>query len=396
MFPPEKIEEWIEEGEQRPTSAPLIIQFIANRLSELSKWNEQLREENIALRTGKRVQEYEQQINSLKYQLDILKRQFDGEIPQVDIPSTSKPVETISLMIYDHQGRIARLQLDTASLGNGNSLGNLRGIPFDGDPLRLLVTPSSEELLCVFTSGRIAPLPVASIPEINIDAEPINWEQVSIPHEPALGDALACLMPVSKLALADFLVQISRRGFVKKIRKALVASIMDNLYIGTGTKLPADQTMDIFLGLETDRYVLLSQEGYLQSLTAEMLSFAVEEAVRLNPTDHLVSALALQPDQSVVAMTQIGKVIHRTADGIPVAEALKRKGKALYSKARREKGVKVVAGAAVRESDWGVVLHQEGRISLHAMASIFESGTIPVDGEILAFATFSKPEDPDA
>jgi DNA gyrase/topoisomerase IV subunit A len=396
MFPPEKIEEWIEEVEQRPTSAPLIIQFIANRLSELSKWNEQLREENIALRTGKRVQEYEQQINSLEYQLEILKRQFDGEIPQVDIPSASKPVEMINLMVYDQQGRIARLQLDIATLEDGCSPGNLSGLPLDGEPPRLLVTPSSEELLCVFTSGRIAPLPVVSIPEINFDAESVDWEQVSIPHEPTLGDALACLMPISKLALADFLVQISRRGFMKKIRKALVASIMDNLYIGTGTKLPADQTMDIFLGCETDRYVLLSQEGYLQSLTAEMLSFAVEEAVRLNPTDHLVTALALQQDQSVVAMTQIGKAIHRTADGIPVADALKRKGKALYSKARREKGVRVVGGAAVRESDWGVVLHREGGISLHAMASIFKSGTIPIEGEILAFATFPKPEDPDA
>jgi hypothetical protein len=37
MFPSEKIEEWIQEVNQRPTSAPLIIQFIANRLNELTK-----------------------------------------------------------------------------------------------------------------------------------------------------------------------------------------------------------------------------------------------------------------------------------------------------------------------------------------------------------------------
>ena len=79
MFPSEKIEEWLQEVSERPGSAQLIIQFIANRLNELSKWNEQLRSENIALRTEKRVQEYEQKISYLTYQLDLLKRQFDGE-----------------------------------------------------------------------------------------------------------------------------------------------------------------------------------------------------------------------------------------------------------------------------------------------------------------------------
>ena len=91
-------------------------------------------------------------------------------------------------------------------------------------------------------------------------------------------------------------------------------------------------------------------------------------------------------------MTQIGKAIHRTAESIDVAEALNRIGKALYSKARREKGVRVVGGGAVDENDWGLALHQNGTLSLHAVSSLFESGTIPVDGEILSFTVFSKAE----
>ncbi len=394
MFPPEKIEEWILEVTERPTSAPLVIQFIANRLNELSKWNEQLREENIALRTEKRVQEYEQQINYLTYQLDLLKRQFGGELPDEDaFAALSKPVDPLNLLIYDEGGRIARLEMDFDVLKDGSSIGNLQGLPINGEPPRLLVVPSSEELLCVFTSGRIAPLPVTSISLIEDATAPPNWQQVHIPHEPALGDALACLMPVSKMALTDFFMQISRRGFMKKIRMALVASIMDNLYIGTGTKLPGDQTLDVILAHDSDRYVLVSEEGYLQSVTADMLSYAVDEAVRLNSTDHLVAALSITPEQSVVVMTQIGKAIHRTAESIAVADTLKRKGKALYSKARREKGVRVVGGGAVDASDWGLALHQGGAISLHAMQSIFESGTIPVEGEILAFVTFPMPEE---
>ncbi len=393
MFSSEKIEEWILEVKERPSSAPLVIQFIANRLNELSKWNEQLREENIALRTDKRVQEYEQKINHLTYQLDLIKRQFGGELPNEEIrPVVNKPVDQLSLLIYDDQGRIARLDVDSAVLVDGNSPWKFAGLPTTGEPLRLLVTPSNEELLCIFTSGRIAPLPVISVPLIETGSDTWDWQQVQIPHEPALGDALASLMPVSKMALVDFFVQISRRGYMKKIRMALVASILDNLYIGTGAKLPGDQTLDVILAHDTDHYVLVSEEGYLQMVTAEMLSYAVEEAVRLNPTDHLVAAFPVTTEPSIVVMTQIGKAIHRTAESIEVADTLKRKGKPLYSKTRREKGVCVVGGGAVDEHDWGLALHQSGAVTLHAMQAIFESGTIAGDGEIQSFVTFANPD----
>ena len=392
MFPSEKIEEWILEVTERPTSAPLVIQFIANRLNELSKWNEDLRAENISLRTEKRVQEYEQQINYLTYQLDLLKRQFGGELPDDDtLAAASRTVDLLNLLIYDEQGRIARLELNSSDYADGVSIGTFQGLPKNGEPPRLLVVPSSEELLCVFTSGRIAPLPVLSIPMIETVAQPQNWQQIQIPHEPSLGEALASLMPVSKMALADFFVQVSRRGFMKKIRMALVASIMENLYIGTGAKLSGDQTLDVILAHDADRYILVSEEGYLSSVTAEMLSFAVEEALRLNAADHLVAAHTLTPEKSVVVMTQIGKSIHRTAESIAVAGALKRKGKPLYSKARREKGVRVVGSGVVDEVDWGLALHQGGEISLHAMQSIFKSGTILTDSEIMAFVTFPNP-----
>jgi DNA gyrase/topoisomerase IV subunit A len=394
MFPSEKIEEWIQEVNQRPTSAPLIIQFIANRLNELTKWNEQLREENIALRSEKRVREYEQQISYLNNQLDLLKRQFDGEIPSEESPqTTSKPLDTLNILVYDSLGHIARLDLEENDMVDGKTMLMFENLATDGEPARLSVIPSSEELLCIFTSGRIAPIPVSSIPFVQREGQPSDWGQIQIPHEPAIGDALACLIPVSKMALSDFLVQISRRAFMKKIRMALAPSIMENLYIGRGAKLPGDQTMELFLGHEADRYILLSEEGYLGSVTAEMLSFAVVEAMRLNATDHLVGAFAIQPEQSLLVMTQVGKAIHRTAESIEDAEALNRKGKALYSTSRRKQGVRVVGGGPVGTGDWALALHKNGTLSLHAVSSILESGTISLDDEILSFKVFSKIEE---
>jgi DNA gyrase/topoisomerase IV subunit A len=394
MFPSEKIEEWIQEVNQRPTSAPLIIQFIANRLNELTKWNEQLREENIALRSEKRVQEYEQQISYLSYQLELLKRQFDGEISgEESFKDTSKPSDILNILVYDSFGHIARLEMDENDTVDGKILLKFEKLATDGEPARLMVVPSSEELLCIFTSGRIAQLPAASINLIPMHGPTPDWDQVQIPHEPGMGDALACLMPVSKMALADFLVQISRRAFMKKIRMALAPSIMENLYIGRGAKLPGDQTMDVLLGRDADRYILLSEEGYLGSIPTEMLSFAVVEAMRLNATDHLVGAFTIQPEQSLLVMTQVGKAIHRTAESIENAEALNRKGKALYSTSRREQGVRVVGAGPVQLDDWGLALHRNGTLTIHAVSSILYSGTLSAEDELLSFIAFSKTEE---
>ena len=76
----DKIDEWIREVEERPASAALIIQYIANRLSELAAREEELAAQNIELLSGRKVEEYENRIASLEYQLELLKRQLGGEV----------------------------------------------------------------------------------------------------------------------------------------------------------------------------------------------------------------------------------------------------------------------------------------------------------------------------
>ncbi len=87
MINQNKIDEWIREVEERPASAALIIQYIANRLSELASREEELSAQNIELLNGRKVEEYENRIANLEYQLELLKRQLGGEI----ILPTEKP-----------------------------------------------------------------------------------------------------------------------------------------------------------------------------------------------------------------------------------------------------------------------------------------------------------------
>ena len=394
MVTPEKIEEWLKEVEQRPGSAPLILQYIANRLRELTSRNEALLEENIALITGKRVEEYERRIAYLEYQVDLLRRQLGGEqiasdqAALAEPPGAAKVVEPISLLIYDPQGRILRLPVLVDSLSDGKVLFTWGGIPSSVEEgLRLLAVPSSEELLCVFTSGRAATLPVTVIPLIEA-AEALDLRHAPRPSKPHVGETLAGLGAVSKMSLAEFFIQVSRRGYVKKIMAAMAQSILANAYIGTGVELPADKTFETLLCGKEDRLALVSWEGYLMCVDMKKLPFSIEEVMRLRATDHLVTALVPIPEQTILVMTQVGKAVLFSADNLETANSMKTRGQPIFSQQRREKGARVIGAVSAVESDWGFALHQDGQVTCHAMGGLFGAGVIPVNGALLAFTAY--------
>lgn len=402
MITPEKIEEWIKEVEERPVSAPIILQYISNRLRDLTDRNEELLAENIALLSGKRVEEYEQRIAHLEYQLELLKRQLgsDRAVEGIELddnkPAGIKNLETLSVLIYNRHGRMLRFEITPQSIMEGFSLVEIQGEVLLGDePPRLLVVSSTEEVMLVFTSGRIATLPVLNIPSTKIlpdqNAGIIKWDQALLPDEPRGGERLACLTPVSKLPLAEFFVQTSRRGFVKKIRTSMAQSILTNHYIGSGVKQPLDQTFSICLSGKEDHIVLASHEGFLLRLDMNRVTSSVEEGIRLGTSDHLVSSFVFRPGSSVLAMTQIGKAIQITEDRLEAAGSLKIKGQAVFSAQRREKGARLVGAGSVRDEDWAAGLHQDGQLRFYALREIFASGMLPTQSEILSFETFSLP-----
>lgn len=382
MITPEKIEEWLKEAEERPTSAAVILQYLANRVRDLTGRNEELRAENLALRTEKRVEEYEQRITNLEYQLEILRRQVSAEPGQIALASPDQAA--LSFVIYDARGRLLRVAASPASLVDGAELARLTRFTPGEDLPRLLAVPTSEELLFVFSSGRIATLAVTGIP---LD-EKLDWDQAQVPHEPRGGETLACLAPISRMAMAEMLVQASRRGFVKKLMTSLMPSILNKHYIGTGATLQGDRTHTLALAGKEDRLVLVSREGFLLCLDIRDLPFSVEEAFRLGPTDLLVAAFVSAAGRSIVAMTQTGKLLHWSEDRLEVVHTMKARGQALYSAQRRERGARVIGAAAVSEGDWGVALHQDGRLTLHAMRTLLANAAIPVESDLIHFTSF--------
>lgn len=397
----EQIEEWIREVEERPASAALIIRYIATRLRDLSSRNEELLAENIELRTGRKIEDYESRIANMEYQLDLLRRQVVGELngKAVTVPVT----DTINFLTYTTKGQVLRIEAAVAELVSGNTISVLPEPPEGTGPLRILATIPTEELLFVFDSGRTETKPVAEIHDIKGTSK-IAWEDAFV-AETRGNEELVTILPVARMTLYDCCVQVSRRGCAKKMMKAAFESHVAKSYVGTGVKGKPDKTCNLVLCGKDDLLVLASREGFLWSLDVSQLPYTIEEVMKLSATDYLVSGFGMHPDQgsgtgqkpgsnsSIFIITHNGKVIHREANWLEKSASYKSRGQAAFSPARREAGVRVAAAAPVEEHGWGAALTRERNLTVHKISNLLEAGSIASNSslEIVEFVTFQAP-----
>jgi DNA gyrase/topoisomerase IV subunit A len=394
LITPDKIEEWLREVEERPPSAATIIRYIANRLGELATSNEELREENIQLRSGRKIEEYESRIANLEYQVELLKRQFGGEVPILaDAQVEPQAVEATSLLLFNLRGQVLRAELDLSNLASGGIAASFRDelAPHELPP-GLLVTSSHEELLLVFDSGRTETLPVSSVPVVS--SQSLDWRESTL-QEPRGNEELMTILPIAKMSLFDFCVQASRRGFVKKIKEASLETYIANTYIGTGVRLPPDKTCNLTLCREDDLFVIVSSQGFLLSLEVNRLPLTIEETIRMGSTDFIVTAFVMHQKPSIAVVTHNGKVIHRQSGWLEPASSFKTRGQSLFSKERRESGVHIVGAAPVDEDDWGIVLISDGTLTIHKMGDLFAAGSVYAgsssEAEVIGFTTYRFP-----
>jgi DNA gyrase/topoisomerase IV subunit A len=376
-----KIDEWMKEAEERPQSAVTIVRLIARRLRELSERNEELLAENIALQNGTRVEEYQKRIAHLEYQLDLMKRRFGVEEGTLmELPAQPIGSATLNLLIYNPHGRIFRIEIDSEA----KELGRIAsGLSTEHEPPRLLAVPSNEDVLLLFTSGRVDTYSVKDIPTVEIGGE-WDWNQAALPNEPRAGEVLACIAPFSHLPLSDFFLQVSRRGCVKKTMTSMAQSVLGNHYIGKGALQKSDQPFDLMLSHKKDRGAFITYEGKVIGFDVDELSYATEERIKLTATDYVIASFAVPPDTTLLCVTQTGKVIQRESKSIELSKSSTAKGQALIPPSRLEQGVRFMGAAAVKEADSVVVLDATGRLRLFEAGSMIGAGSIEADGLILS------------
>jgi DNA gyrase/topoisomerase IV subunit A len=377
----QKIDEWMKEAETRPESAVTIVKLIARRLRELTERNEELLAENIALQNGTRVEEYQKRIAHLEYQLDLLKRRFGtDESLLAELPVNAEETSTLSLLAYNTYGRVLRIELDSEV----QSLGRLvdETISTSEQP-RLLALPSNEEVLLLFTSGRVSTLAVGDIPCVETGGA-WSWEAAALPDEPRAGEFLACMMPLSHLPLSDFFLQVSRRGCVKKTMTSMAQSILGNRYLGKGALQKLDQPFDVILCQKKDILGFVTIEGHLLGLDVDALSYSAEDRIRLTASDYVIASFVTHPEESMLFMTQTGKVIHRESESLELSKSPLAKGQGLIPPSRLEQGVRFIGAASVREGDRIVALDATGSLSIYSAEALTGAGSIEAGGMVLS------------
>jgi DNA gyrase/topoisomerase IV subunit A len=327
------------------------------------------------------VEDYQKRIAHLEYQLDLLKRRFGSdEVDLAQLPVQSQVTSTLSLLAYNTYGRVLRLEITSST----QSLGRIADETLrTSEQPRLLAVPSNEEVLLLFTSGRVSTCPVSNIPVVECGGT-WTWNEAALPDEPRAGEFLACIMPVSRLPLSEFFLQVSRRGCVKKTMTSMAQSILGNHYLGKGTLQKSDQSFDVTLCLKKDLFAFVTIEGKLLGLDVHELSYSAEDRIKLTASDYVIASFVPHAEESILFVTQTGKVIQREYDSLDLSKSPLAKGQALISPARLEQGVRFIGAASVQASDRIAVLDSKGSLSLHVAEAIVGSGSVEGEGVILS------------
>jgi DNA gyrase/topoisomerase IV subunit A len=327
------------------------------------------------------VEEYQKRIVHLEYQLDLLKRRFGtADISLVEPAPDSVETSTLNLLVHNAYGRIFRIEINS----DAQSLGRITDEMIkDREPPRLLGVPSNEEVLLLFTSGRVSTYKVSDLPSVEMGGT-WSWEQAALPDEPRAGEWLACIMPLSHLPLSDFFLQVSRRGCVKKTMTSVAQSVLANHYLGKGTLQKSDQAFDVTLCQKKDHFAFVTHEGHLLGLDVDGLSYSAEERIRITATDYVIASFLSRSDESMLFVTQTGKVIHREGASLELSKSALAKGQALISPTRLEQGVRFIGAASIRDDDRIAVLDASGRLKLYEAGSMTGAGSIEAEGLILS------------
>jgi len=284
------------------------------------------------------------------------------------------------LLIYNAQGRLFRLELNHET----KELGRITGeMVTEQEPPRILAVPSNEDVLLLFTSGRVDTYSVRDIPIVELDGA-WDWNQAALPNEPRAGETLACITPFSQLPLSDFFLQVSRRGCAKKTMTSMAQSILGNHYIGKGAIQKSDQPFDLMLAHKKDRAAFVTYEGKVIGFDVDDLSYATDERIRLTATDYVIASFTAPADTTLLCVTQNGKVIHRESKSIELSKSSTAKGQSLIPPSRLEQGVRFMGAAAVKDSDSVIVLDATGRLTVHEAGAMTGAGSIEAEGWILS------------
>lgn len=353
MIKPSKINEWIEEIEQRPLAAPFIVRTLSARLIELDKINEELREENLKLQSGKKIQEYERRIAELEYQIELLKRQAAGG------EATLAPLEQPSLLIYEASGKLLITNFSPATLVSGHTLAAIQGFEAPQlDDIHLLTAGPSDELLFLFDSGRIYTRRTGELTHTPADA--LDWNN-ALQADQRSGERLIAVIPITNIPLLDGCLQTSRKGYARFISQDYFSSFLTEKNLGKGIRLASDVLYTLTLCRCEDVYVQVTRNGYISARPAGKLTITLQETLKFDMQDYLVGAFTIRPEQHILIAAQNGEVYTQKNPWTDPSSADGSKRRLLLG-GLHAGGVSVIGAGAASTGSWHFRLTTAGNI----------------------------------
>src|SRR5574342_696105 len=82
-------------------------------------------------------------------------------------------------------------------------------------------------------------------------------------------------------------------------------------------------------GQKKDLFVFTTFEGHLIGLDVDGLSYSAEDRIRITASDYVIASFLSRPNESMLFVTQTGKVIHRETDSLEPSKSPLAKGQAL-------------------------------------------------------------------
>jgi DNA gyrase/topoisomerase IV subunit A len=159
---------------------------------------------------------------------------------------------------------------------------------------------------------------------------------------------------------------------------------LGNHYLGKGALQKSDQPFDVTLCLKKDLFAFVTLEGKLIGLDVNELSYSAEDRIKLTASDYVIASFVPHAQESMLFVTQTGKVIHREHGSLELSKSSLAKGQALIPPSRLEQGVRFIGAASVRDQDRIAVLDSQGNLRVHLTESVTGIGSIEADGLILS------------
>jgi DNA gyrase/topoisomerase IV subunit A len=282
---------WVQEARKDPTSAPKIVEALAERLVELDTQNESLRDELIRLRASVSEAAPAADTDTLQRRVETLQALLDQQSStETSVILISDRGHTIRMPLS--QVRI-RLRNDEPALDRGAVLG-----------LRSFVLARPHDKVLVLTSrGRAARVLVPEIPFLRSG----TW-----PAEPQItleaGEHVAVAVALDETP--RFWTVITRRGIVRQFLHVRLQRLLDEGAPVVRPSSRADEPVAIVSGDRGD-LLLVTRWGKAVRFPQRAIDTQGAQALNLDQDDAVVGGVPLPDDAEVIVVTASGAVLRR-------------------------------------------------------------------------------------